>query len=292
MRVKRGRLIAALCIAAAVISLIMTILGAWERIFELFGYKEDLNSPSAATVSFLSVKAADCCILSSAGRHMMIDCGGDETSGTAVKYMDLNGVERLDILFITHFDSDHSELLPQIAENVEIGKIVTAQPFEDSGEELIACAEQNGIEVEFAEAGEEYRLGGFSAVALSPSYVHDNDNDNSLVLRLEAFGKKMLFTGDISDEVERELLSLGAELDCDILKVAHHGSRHSSSDEFLSAVSAEYAVVSVGDNSYGLPSLEALNRIEQSGARVLRTDRLGSVSFTLTESEITVKTEY
>lgn len=119
---KRGRLIAALCIAAAVISLIMTILGAWERIFELFGYKEDLNSPSSATVSFLSVKAADCCILSSAGRHMMIDCGGDETSGTAVKYMDLNGVERLDILFITHFDSDHSELLPQIAENVEIGK--------------------------------------------------------------------------------------------------------------------------------------------------------------------------
>lgn len=169
---------------------------------------------------------------------------------------------------------------------------MTAQPFEDSGEELIACAEQNGIEVEFAEAGDEYRLGEIAAAALSPSYEHDTDNDNSLVLRLEVFGKKMLFTGDISDEVERELLSLGAELDCDILKVAHHGSRHSSSDEFLSAVSAEYAVVSVGDNSYGLPSLEALNRIEQSGARVLRTDRLGSVSFTLTESEITVKTEY
>lgn len=292
MRVKRGRLIAALCIAAAVVSAVMTMCGAWERIFELLGYKEDLNSPSSATVSFLSVGAADCCILSSAGRHMMIDCGGDEADGAAVKYMDLNGIERLDILFITHFDSDHSELLPQIAENVEIGKIVTAQPFESSGEELTAYAVQNGIEVEYAEAGDEYRLGEFSAVALSPSYEHNTDNDNSLVLRLKAFGKKMLFTGDVSDEVEQELLSSGAELDCDILKVAHHGSRHSSSDDFLSAVSAEYAVASVGDNGYGLPSLETLRRIESSGAQVLRTDRLGSVNFTLTENEVTVKTEY
>lgn len=292
MRAKKGRLIAAFCIAAAVISIIMTLLGAWERIFELLGYKEDLDSPSSATVSFLSVGAADCCILSSGGQHMMIDCGGDKTESTAVKYMDLNGIQRLDILFITHFDSDHCEILPQIAENVDIGKIVTAKIFEDSGEELIAYAEQNGIEVEYAEAGEEYRLGEIAAVALSPSYEHDTDNDNSLVLRLEAFGKKMLFTGDVSEDVEQELLSSGAELDCEILKVAHHGSRHSSSDEFLSAVSAEYAVVSVGDNGYGLPSLEALNRIEQSGAEVLRTDRSGTVSFTLTDSEITVKTEY
>jgi competence protein ComEC len=102
-------------------------------------------------------------------------------------------------------------------------------------------------------------------------------NERSVVLLVECQGLRVLLTGDINEEVESNLVEEGCELNCDILKVAHHGSSYSSSERFLRAASPDIAVISCGENSFGHPSPPALKRLEVSGAEVLTTQEKGTV---------------
>ena len=106
-------------------------------------------------------------------------------------------------------------------------------------------------------------------------------NDASIVLRIDYGKTSFLFTGDAEDWSEYMMIDAGAELRADVLKVGHHGSRTSSTAEFLEAVSPALAVISVGkDNGYGHPAAEVLDRLEAAGALVLRTDELGTIILT------------
>ena len=113
-------------------------------------------------------------------------------------------------------------------------------------------------------------------------------NENSLVLLVVYGSKKILFTGDINSSVERELIKkYGSLIDSDVLKIAHHGSKNSSSEEFLRAVSPEYAVISVGAfNQFGHPAQETLDRISAQRAAVIRTDVSGGVILSSDGSKI------
>ena len=102
-------------------------------------------------------------------------------------------------------------------------------------------------------------------------------NDNSLVLKYSDSRMSAVFTGDISSKAEKEIIKLGDKLKSDVLKVAHHGSKTSSSDVFLEAVSPRVAVIEVGKNSYGHPTNEVLNRIKEIGAKIFRTDLDGLI---------------
>ena len=106
----------------------------------------------------------------------------------------------------------------------------------------------------------------------------ENSNDTSIVSRLVLGYNSFLFTGDISEIAEKEIIGKTMEIDSDVLKVAHHGSRYSSSEDFLKEVSPEIAVISVGkDNSYGHPTQEVLENLNKYGIRVLRTDEEGDI---------------
>jgi competence protein ComEC len=108
----------------------------------------------------------------------------------------------------------------------------------------------------------------------------DDENVNSLIFRVEINGYSVLVTGDLTEEGEQAMLEEyrgTSMLDCDVLKVAHHGSRYSSTTEFLEAVSPKIAVISVGRNTYGHPTPEAIRRLKACGAKVYRTDRMGAV---------------
>ena len=109
------------------------------------------------------------------------------------------------------------------------------------------------------------------------SYDKNEANEQSVVLRLEYGGFSALLTGDIGSKSEEVLIKSGVDLTSDILKVGHHGSRYSSTEEFLKAVNPKLAIVSVGKNNYGHPTGEVLKRLEQVGARVLRTDEEGNI---------------
>jgi len=105
----------------------------------------------------------------------------------------------------------------------------------------------------------------------------NNSNDTSIVIKLVFNKDTFLFTGDISSKIEEDLKLANLPLKADILKVAHHGSKYSSSDYFLESVLPEIAVIQVGENSYGHPTEEALRRLEKFGIKILRTDLDGDI---------------
>ena len=113
---------------------------------------------------------------------------------------------------------------------------------------------------------------------LAPVQSYDDNNNNSIVLRLDYGDNSFLFTGDAESQAEADILASGADVEADVLKVGHHGSSTSTSDEFLAAVSPEYAVISCGEgNSYGHPHAETLNKLRQNGITVYRTDEQGTI---------------
>ena len=128
---------------------------------------------------------------------------------------------------------------------------------------------------------------------ISPTKEYSNRNDNSLVLKVIYGEISFLFTGDISEMVEEDLLNSDIELKSDVLKVAHHGSKTSSDLDFLKTVSPDYAVISVGaDNSYNHPNGAIITRLESLDAEVYRTDNNGSITFYIEDGELKPLTEY
>lgn len=236
------------------------------------------------SVTFLDVGQGDSALVKSPGNHyFLIDTGpnGDVTM-TALKSA---GVNKLDIIFISHCDNDHSGALSDILENIPVKKVVLPNYNINSDEmaNLVSLSLKNGANVDFASRYYSYNLAGISANALWPdcaNYYVSGENDNSLVLSLDLKGTRFLFTGDIGNISEETILRTGQIINSDILKVAHHGSNDSGLSEFLEAVSADYSVISVGKyNTYGHPHEDLLMRLEDSGTTVLRTDLMGDIKF-------------
>lgn len=292
---RRTRAAVFIAVAAVVaVSVIITLTTGWSGIYRLVGLESKPDDENSLTASFFSVGCADCCIISSGGRHILIDAGDNSAKNRAVHYIRQNGIDRIDLAVITHFDSDHSNNFLNILNEVSVDTLVTSYAFQNSenGAEIIKAARQSGAAVEYKKAGDKLEVGDIDITVLSPSEIYSAENDNSLVLKLEALGRTMLFTADIGEKAEQDILQSSGDLKCDILKVSHHGSGKNTGEEFLSHVQPRFAVVSVGVNNYALPSVQTLSRLEAVGAAILRTDKSGTVSFKITEEEIKVNTEY
>lgn len=292
---RRTRAAVFIAVAAVVaVSVIITLTTGWSGIYRLVGLESKPDDENSLTASFFSVGCADCCIISSGGRHILIDAGDNSAKNRAVHYIRQSGIDKIDLAVITHFDSDHSNNFLNILNEVSVETLVTSYAFQNSenGAEIIKAARQSGAAVEYKKAGDKLEVGDIDITVLSPSEIYSAENDNSLVLKLEALGRTMLFTADIGEKAEQDILQSSGDLKCDILKVSHHGSGKNTGEEFLSHVQPRFAVVSVGVNNYALPSVQTLSRLEAVGAAILRTDKSGTVSFKITEEEIKVNTEY
>ena len=236
------------------------------------------------SVTFFDVGQGDCSLIKTPGNHYyLIDTGprGDVTM-SALKSV---GVNRLDIIFISHSDSDHCGGLDEILNNIPTKKVVLPQ-YNTESEEILHLTKMTlnaGASVDFANRYYNYNLSGIPVNTIWPSnknsYV-SGENDNSLVLSLNLKGIRFLFTGDIGTVSEELIMSTEEIIDSNILKVAHHGSNDSTSNQFLEEVSAKYSIISVGkNNNYGHPHEDLLTRLEASGTTVLRTDTMGDIKF-------------
>ena len=148
---------------------------------------------------------------------------------------------------------------------------------------MLKYAKKQDAPVTVPEEGDTLKLGNAVVTILHcwPEAIRENrTNDSSIVLRIDYGNTSFLFTGDAEDWSEYMMLDAKANLKADVLKVAHHGSRDSSTPAFLTAVQPQYAVISAGrGNSYGHPHTEVLRRLETIGAKVLRTDLAGTIIF-------------
>ena len=161
--------------------------------------------------------------------------------------------------------------------------------------ELLELAEKRGVNIIYMDGGFQMSCGKDAAKVwlnfLHPSEKTDikDANDLSAVIRLEYRGYSVLFTGDLGEDGERELISEGGDLSADVLKVGHHGSRYSTSGEFLRAVDPDLAIISAGENNrYGHPHGETLERLDACGADVMSTIDHGAICVEITDGEISV----
>lgn len=244
---------------------------------------------SVLKVRFIDVGQGDCALISCDGQWLLIDAGPPAASSTVYSVLQRLGIERLDYIVSTHPDADHAGGLAGALEAVPCGTFFA--PVTDSDTRtwraVLDRLDRRGVALTTPEPGDGFSLGAAHVAFLGPLRAAPDDNNNSLVLRIDHGDDSFLFTGDAERAEESDLLSSGADLKVDVLKVGHHGSAGASSPAFLAAVAPRYAVISVGDNSYGHPTEEVLSRLAAQGAEVLRTDQGGDILATSTGGGVT-----
>jgi len=243
------------------------------------------------TVEVLDIGQGDAILIRTpAQKVVLIDVG--EAPGATMQHLQALGVRHVDLAVATHPHADH------IGGMTSVLQALPVKVFSDNGlphttdtyRRLMTAVETRGVTYRTAIAGTVYRLDdGATLEVLLPrgSYLRGTRSDlnsNSVVLRLRHYENCFLFTGDSEEPTERALLETDDLQACGVLKVAHHGSSHSSSSAFLERVRPRIAVVSVGaGNDYAHPGPEALGRLEAVGASVYRTDLHGTVTLLSTE---------
>ncbi len=195
------------------------------------------------------------------------------------------GYSHIDHILATHADADHMQGLTDVAKNFSIGSAVFGRtPMNDPDfASLAEVLRRRGIPTELIARGDRLQFGDVTVEVLYPTSAEDpnaiSDNDHSVVLRFIYGSRAFLLTGDIERQAESSLINNGGTLTADLIKVPHHGSRTSSTQEFINATQAKYAVISVGRNSpFGHPHPEVVKRWQDSGADVITTGENGTIS--------------
>lgn len=242
-------------------------------------------------VTFLDVGQGDAVFLrTEAGTTCLIDGGSTTVSDVGtyrlLPFLKSRGVSSLDYLFLSHMDADHingaEELLKDQFRGIPIRHLcLSALPGDETRERLEKEARLFGTELCYISRGTVFREKGAEIRCLSPvkDQKKEDENENSEVLMVEISGLRILFTGDLGEEGEQELLKAGTDLRAAVLKVGHHGSRFSTGEDFLEAVSPGFAVISCAeDNRYGHPAPETVERLERAGCRIFYTMKSGAVT--------------
>lgn len=245
------------------------------------GQEPDTLPEGQLAVYFLDVGQADCILLETQDRYMLIDAGNRDDFGAIDAFLKEKGVERLDLVWFTHPHEDHIGSGAALLEAYEVGCVFLRTEAADTAvyADLEEVIQRKAIPRVVPEAGIEVRLGDSLIQVLGPLQVSDNPNNNSVILKV-TFGKtRFLFTGDAEREEELDLLNNGCDVSADLLKVGHHGSETSTSYYFLREVWPAYAVISVGaGNDYGHPHEAVLSRLSDAEVTAYRTDECGTVT--------------
>ena len=238
------------------------------------------TSDGKITVHFIDVGQADCSLIMCNGMAMLIDGGNAADSDLVFTYLSRLGIKYLDYIVLTHAHEDHVGGLSGALAYAKAGTALSPVTDYDSKafRNFTTALERQGVDLVVPQPGYSFSLGDAEVTVLGPVSDCDEPNNTSIVLRI-VFGEiSFLFTGDAEREEEAEILSSGAELSADILKVGHHGSDTSTSYPFLREVMPQVAVISVGkNNSYSHPDESVLSRLSDAGATTLRTDEQGDI---------------
>ena len=241
---------------------------------------EAFNSTSDFEVHFIDVGQGDAALIKCDDKYMLIDAGENDKGTLVQNYLEKQGVDKLDILVGTHPDSDHIGGLDVIITKFECKTILMPDCEKDTAtyRDVIDAITYKNYSITYPEVGEVYSLGEAIITVLAPSYYYEDTNNNSIVLKVSYGESDFLFMGDAEIESEQAILNSDFNLDCEVIKMGHHGSSTSNSEELIRAVSPDYSIISCGENnSYGHPHYETLELIDTYNITNYRTDKDGTI---------------
>lgn len=246
-------------------------------------------------VHYIDVGQGDCMLIEFGDETMLIDSGERGNEQTVINYIRNEGFDSLDYVVVSHQHTDHMGSMVEVLGTFEVGQIImpriskASTPTNSTYTKFLKAVADNGAKVVAASAGKTYPVGEAVVTILGPLNIVDDLNNMSVVMRLDYGETSFLFTGDAEKQEEEDIIKAGYDLDCDVLKVGHHGSKSSSSYAFLELVTPETAVITCGKyNDYGHPHDAALRRIKTYTEDIYRTDVCGSVVITSNGTDYTV----
>ncbi|WP_313756343.1 DNA internalization-related competence protein ComEC/Rec2 [Tissierella sp.] len=263
----------------------------------LFNFLVLLNDKSI-DIHFIDVGQGDSALINTKKGSYLIDTGGnimdsfDIGKNITFPYLQKNGINKLRGVFITHFDDDHCKSLPLLMDNIDISNILIS--YKDNENPVYNKIKEKDIPLTILKEKDLIWLDENTSIeVLSPNEdlrkAKLSPNNLSLVFLLSYYDKKILFTGDIEKEAE-VILANKLKENIDIIKVPHHGSNTSSTEELLNNIRPSIGVISVGRNNfYGHPKEEVLDRYNKLGTRLYRTDTMGLITVKLNKQEIDIR---
>jgi competence protein ComEC len=265
--------------------IILCLVGSYALVKYIDSYGLGFHRHNLDTY-FLDIGQGDATMFYTENREVVLVDGGPDLSVLYQLGKSLPFYEKtIDLLVLTHPDSDHLNGLIAVLDRYRVKKILYTGVQDD----LVAydifkqAIQTEGAEIIIARAGEKFNFGRLGVAILYPENSIQNNyykdtNDSSLVLRLSYGDIDFLLTGDMPQENELALLETPEELASEVMKAGHHGSKTSSALEFIQAVDPLYGIFSVGkDNSYGHPHFRVIQNFTAVGAQILRTDELGTI---------------
>ena len=269
--------------------------------FLIIAYK-----PREFSINMLDIGQGDCFVVNDGNNDIYIsDCGSTTVQNVGktrlLPFLKSKGWGKVDTIFISHMDKDHVNGVNDLLKCAEItiGRIIISASYKSDKlncaelEELKELAKMRDIKLFYMKKGDEIVGKDISFRCIYPTGEEDikDQNEASIVMRMDYKGLSMLFTGDIAGSTEEKIIDSSGKdiLDCDILKVCHHGSKNSSTDDFLKKVSPKLYLISCGlMNRYGHPHRDALSRMTGEGGRILRTDHMGGTQIKLADGKLII----
>jgi beta-lactamase superfamily II metal-dependent hydrolase len=247
----------------------------------------------ALVVSFIDVGQGDSTLVQSAGESYLVDGGKPQAGPEVVDFLRSRGVSTLDGLVATHPDADHIGGLPDVLSAFEVEAVYLSDEVKGTATEnafLRAVQDEGADVVKSPKAGERMYWGDVVVDVLSPppGEAFPDSNENSIATLLTFGEARVLLAGDAEGKAEEYMANGPHTGPLTVLKISHHGSNSSTSPEFLNRFPPRIAVIPVGENSYGHPTPETLDKLRRAGAEVFRNDEDGDVIVTVHNGNVEV----
>jgi len=226
-------------------------------------------------VYFIDVGQGDSILIKSGEAEMLIDCGKNSMGPLVVDFLKERQVANLEYLMITHPDSDHLGGCDDVLRSIKTHAVITNGESSDTNSYKEVMAEIDTEQNIISNNDNAWNIGPAVIRVIQSNNGLSDDNQNSIVSKLTYNNIDVLFTGDCDNKCEDLLLD--KDIQSEILKVAHHGTKFGTDIDFLEKVTPQAAIISVGNNSYGHPTQEALDRLSQEGVLIYRTDMKGNI---------------
>lgn len=258
-----------------------------DKVFEESGLRNTQQaSADKMYVSFIDVGQGNCTLLRCGGKAILVDSGEVGAAQTVINYIKNLGIDELNCVLVTHPHTDHMGAMTKILYEFKIDDLIMPEipeeiiPTNKTYEKFLTAVSDNAGNVIAAKPGETYSYGEMKLEIFAPLRDYDNLNDMSAVSRISYGDTSVMFTGDATTTVEKELLKKNINYSATVLNVGHHGSKTSSSEAWLRAVNPKYAVICCGvNNDYGHPHSLITKRLEEFGIEYFETDLLGTIVF-------------